>query len=57
MASHFSWEIGPVANNVLKWADQIAAGKRPIIHSSVLAELVGEGTIGPAPKPSPAKAP
>ncbi len=50
MATHFSWDIGPVAQYVMAWADQIAAGKNPINQGFVRAELVGEGTIGPAPR-------
>lgn len=50
MAAHFNWDIKSVAKHVLSWVNKIDSGKIPIKQSFVRAQLVGEGTIGPAPK-------
>jgi DNA-binding LacI/PurR family transcriptional regulator len=50
MAAHFNWDIGPVAKHVLSWVEKIESGNIPVKQSFVRAQLVGDGTIGPAPK-------
>lgn len=50
MATHINWEIGPIAKHVISWVNQLTSGKKPVKQSFVDAELVGEGTMGPAPR-------
>jgi DNA-binding LacI/PurR family transcriptional regulator len=50
MAAHISWKIEPAAKHVISWVNQLSSGKIPVKQSFVDAELVGEGTIGPAPR-------
>lgn len=50
MATHISWDIRQVANHVLDWVNRLASGKNIANQSFVNATLVGDGTMGPAPK-------
>ena len=49
VASHFNWDARPVWTHLIRWANQIAAGKDLIKHSLINAEFIEGGTIGPAP--------
>jgi DNA-binding LacI/PurR family transcriptional regulator len=48
-ASHINWDARPVWSHLIRWTKQIAAGKHVIKRSSINAEFVEGGTIGPAP--------
>jgi Periplasmic binding protein-like domain/Bacterial regulatory proteins, gntR family len=48
VVSHFRWDASPLVNCVLKWANQIAAGKHVMKRSVIDAEFIEGGTIGPA---------
>ncbi len=47
--SHFNWDARPVWTHIIRWANQIAAGKHVIKRSLINAEFIEGGTIGPAP--------
>jgi DNA-binding LacI/PurR family transcriptional regulator len=44
--THFSWDIRPVINRVVKWADNISRGKEDHRKSAQKVKLVLGGTIG-----------
>lgn len=46
--THIRFNLRPVFRRVVRWADQVAAGKDDRRQSLTLAELVPGGTIGPA---------
>ena len=47
--SHINWDYKPVVTSVLQWANRIARGKDDRKQTTILAEFVEGGTIGPAP--------
>ncbi len=47
--SHIRWDHKPVVNSILQWANRIAHGKDERKQTTILAEFVEGGTIGPAP--------
>lgn len=49
VVSHFNWDASPLGNHLLRWANQIAAGKHVLKRSLINAEFIDGGTIGPAP--------
>jgi LacI family transcriptional regulator len=49
VVSHFNWDARPVWTHLIRWANQIAAGKHVIKRSLINAEFIEGGTIGPAP--------
>jgi DNA-binding LacI/PurR family transcriptional regulator len=49
VASHFTWDARPVWTHLIRWANQIAAGKHVIKRSLINAGFIEGGTIGPAP--------
>ena len=49
VVSHFNWDARPVWTHVIRWANQIAAGKQVVKRSLINAEFIEGGTIGPAP--------
>jgi hypothetical protein len=48
--AHINWDGIPVAKRVVRWADNVARGKDDRRQTSIKAELVEGGTLGPAPK-------
>lgn len=48
--SHIYWDYMPVVNSVLQWANRIARGRDDRKMTTVLAEFVEAGTVGPAPR-------
>lgn len=48
--SHINWDTNLVFNSILRWSNSIARGKDYRKQHWLLAEFVGGGTIGPAPK-------
>jgi DNA-binding LacI/PurR family transcriptional regulator/DNA-binding transcriptional regulator YhcF (GntR family) len=50
VVSCFHWDTRPVVNRVVRWVDNVAQGKEDRRQSSVKAEFVEGGTIGPAKK-------
>jgi hypothetical protein len=49
VASHITWDARPVSTHLIRWANQLAAGKHVLKRSLINAEFVEGGTIGPAP--------
>lgn len=47
MISHINWKSRPLITYAVKWANRIAAGNLKIMHSSVPAQFIEGGTIGP----------
>jgi DNA-binding LacI/PurR family transcriptional regulator len=47
--AHINWDGIPVAKRVVRWADNISRGKDDRRQTSIKAELVEGGTLGPAP--------
>lgn len=47
--THIAWDIRPVINRVVKWANNVSRGKDDRREISTTAKLVIGGTIGPAP--------
>jgi DNA-binding LacI/PurR family transcriptional regulator/biotin operon repressor len=48
--SHIHWDARPLVRRILKWSDNVARGKDDRRQTSIKAEFVEGGTIGPAPK-------
>ncbi len=46
--AHIQWETAPVVRRALRWADNVARGKKDIRQKVVNAEFIEGGTIGPA---------
>ena len=47
--SHTSWEPRPLVARVVRWAENVARGRDDRRNTSIKAEFVEGGTIGPAP--------
>jgi hypothetical protein len=45
--AHIHWETAPVVRRALRWADNVARGKRDTRQKVVTAEFIEGGTIGP----------
>jgi len=45
--SHFHWDPAPLVRSVVRWANQLACGKRTSHKTSCVAEFVEGGMIGP----------
>lgn len=48
--SHLNWDQKPVSSSILKWANRIAAGSDDRKQTTIMAEFIEGGTIGPAPQ-------
>jgi LacI family transcriptional regulator len=46
--AHIQWETAPVVRRALRWAENVARGKKDIRQKVVTAEFFEGGTIGPA---------
>lgn len=46
--SHFRWDSAPLLRSIVRWANQVARGKRSIGKTFSVAKFVEGGTIGPA---------
>lgn len=47
--AHIRWDARPVVLRILRWALAVGQGRRDVRQTSVRAEFVAGGTIGPAP--------
>lgn len=47
--AHIQWETAPVVRRALRWADNVARGKKDTRQKVVNAEFFEGGTIGPVP--------
>jgi hypothetical protein len=47
--AHIAWDTRPIVRRVVRWAANIARGKRDVRQTLTKAEFVEGGTIGPAP--------
>jgi len=47
--SHIRWDSRPVVRRIVGWAAAVSRGRQDLRQTSVLAEFVVGGTIGPAP--------
>jgi len=45
--AHIQWDTAPVVRRALRWADNVASGKKDIRQKVVKAEFFEGGTIGP----------
>ena len=45
--AHIQWDTAPVVRRALRWADNMASGKKDIRQKVVNAEFFEGGTIGP----------
>jgi len=48
--SHINWDARPLVRSIVKWADHISRGKKYRRQTSIKAQFVEGGTLGPAPK-------
>jgi DNA-binding LacI/PurR family transcriptional regulator len=48
--SHIRWSSRPVVNRIVSWANHVSQGKEDTRQTSVKAEFIEGGTIGPAAK-------
>jgi DNA-binding LacI/PurR family transcriptional regulator len=46
--SHLYWDSAPLLRSIVRWANQVARGKRPLAKTFSTAEFIEGGTIGPA---------
>jgi len=48
--AHIRWHPGPLMNRIMRWADNVARGKKDLRQTFTKTEFVDGGTVGPAPK-------
>ena len=48
--SHIRWSSRPVVNRIVRWANHVSQGKEDTRQTTIKAEFIEGGTIGPAPK-------
>ena len=48
--AHIRWNTEPLVNRILRWADNMARGKKDRRQTFTKTEFVDGGTVGPAPK-------
>ncbi|NNJ87156.1 MAG: substrate-binding domain-containing protein [Akkermansiaceae bacterium] len=48
--AHIHWQPRPLVSRIVRWADKVARGMEDLRNTSIKAELVEGGTIGPVPK-------
>ena len=48
--SHIRWSRRAVANRIVSWVSNISQGKEDTRQTTIKAEFVEGGTVGPAPK-------
>lgn len=46
---HMHWKVEPIVRRIIRWADNIAHGKKDIRQTRIKVEFADGGTIGPAP--------
>lgn len=47
--AHIGWDSRPVVRRIVRWAAAVSQGQRDVRQTSVRAEFVVGGTVGPAP--------
>ncbi len=47
--AHIAWDTRPVVRRALRWANNLAHGKRDVSQTLTKAEFIEGGTVGPAP--------
>ena len=48
LIAHIGWDNRPVVRRALRWANNLASGKKDVRQTLTKAEFVEGGTIGPA---------
>jgi DNA-binding LacI/PurR family transcriptional regulator len=46
--AHIRWDSRPVVGHIMRWADNVARGRKDLRQNSNQAEFVDGGTVGPA---------
>lgn len=49
--AHIRWDSRPLVQRIMRWADNVARGRKDLRQILIKAEFVDGGTVGPAPRP------